>query len=174
MGTLHSAASVIQIHFRYLKHLKEAGLLKNDHAMNNNPRDNGSPLNQLVVLNKKHGAARKKTGSKHETKQGSNLYVDSDEEDGRFEALLRQEQQMPCKDEESLRVSAQDERSSQEHLQEELDLLKRSPPIRSLTKSNKLSLEDDGLSSGFINTTEKKNSKAKQTLSSNQFFDFNE
>lgn len=26
MGTLHSAASVIQIHFRYLKHLKEAGL----------------------------------------------------------------------------------------------------------------------------------------------------
>lgn len=23
MGTLHSAASVIQIHFRYLKHLKE-------------------------------------------------------------------------------------------------------------------------------------------------------
>ena len=28
MGTLHSAASVIQIHFRYLKHLKEAGLLQ--------------------------------------------------------------------------------------------------------------------------------------------------
>lgn len=26
MGTLHSAASVIQIHFRYLKHLKEAEL----------------------------------------------------------------------------------------------------------------------------------------------------
>jgi hypothetical protein len=26
MGTLHSAASVIQIHFRYLRHLKEAEL----------------------------------------------------------------------------------------------------------------------------------------------------
>lgn len=26
MGTLHSAASVIQIHFRYLRHLREAGL----------------------------------------------------------------------------------------------------------------------------------------------------
>lgn len=26
MGTLHSAASVIQIHFRYMRHLREAGL----------------------------------------------------------------------------------------------------------------------------------------------------
>ena len=26
MGTLHSAASVIQIHFRYLRHLRDAGL----------------------------------------------------------------------------------------------------------------------------------------------------
>lgn len=28
MGTLHSAASVIQIHFRYLKHLRDAGLVR--------------------------------------------------------------------------------------------------------------------------------------------------
>ena len=28
MGTLHSAASVIQIHFRYLKHLRDAGLAR--------------------------------------------------------------------------------------------------------------------------------------------------
>ena len=28
MGTLHSAASVIQIHFRYYKRLKDAGLVR--------------------------------------------------------------------------------------------------------------------------------------------------
>jgi len=28
MGNLHSAASVIQIHFRYLRHLRDAGLRK--------------------------------------------------------------------------------------------------------------------------------------------------
>lgn len=28
MGTLHSAASVIQIHFRYFKRLRDAGLIK--------------------------------------------------------------------------------------------------------------------------------------------------
>ena len=38
MGTLHSAASVIQIHFRYLKHLKDAGLLTKT-AMTQKPVD---------------------------------------------------------------------------------------------------------------------------------------
>ena len=34
MGTLHSAASVIQIHFRYMRHLREAGIRpKPSHTM---------------------------------------------------------------------------------------------------------------------------------------------
>ena len=42
MGTLHSAASVIQIHFRYLKHLKEAGLQNS--LLRGKKRDQKHPL----------------------------------------------------------------------------------------------------------------------------------
>jgi hypothetical protein len=61
MGTLHSAASVIQIHFRYYKRLRDAGLHRREKRRNdsdvassyiNSDADKKNHFNQVQRLDK--------------------------------------------------------------------------------------------------------------------------
>jgi hypothetical protein len=57
MGNLHSAASVIQINFRYLRHLREAGLkkpsqdLKQSYSENINIEEDSGPIDDQMANN---------------------------------------------------------------------------------------------------------------------------
>lgn len=149
MGTLHSAASVIQIHFRYLRHLREAGLLPK-RGKAKRPGDGGKLGEQVRV-----GKGRRP----HEALQpDSNLYVDSDDDDAGFQAYLRK-QRVPAKRGRQLQEETILERDSRQRWQAgpELD-------PESHSRTIKMSPEDDGLASDYINTTEKKTTKLDRTL----------
>ena len=64
MGTLHSAASVIQIHFRYLKHLREAQKSKISYIESSGV-DSLPQLNETAVQKKKKPSQTKQPKNKH-------------------------------------------------------------------------------------------------------------
>ena len=145
MGTLHSAASVIQIHFRYLRHLKEAGLLATGGV--------AQQRNQRQRPDMEAANAVTRSRARQEAEPENDLYIDSDEEDVGFQAHSNKQSvsnQRPAGKQQEAAVEREERQRWQAGLEFDLDSVERS-----IQKSH----EDNGQASDYIHTTEKKSKK---------------